>query len=116
MDTNANFLIYSKCFCIHNRIEISLYHNLLNTGDDPMIDEKSKTSRFVGLFLLGNFLFCFPVLTLFNTKAVFLGIPIFFFFMFSAWLVLIGLMIICAESNPKIPLDESESTEDRTDS
>jgi len=66
-----------------------------------MIDEKSKTTRFVGLFLLGNFLFCYPVLTLFNTTAAFLGIPIFFFFMFSAWLVLIGLMIICAESNPK---------------
>ena len=75
-----------------------------------MIDEKSKTSRFVGLFLLGNFLFCYPVMTLFNTKAVFLGIPIFFFFMFSAWLVLIGLMIICAESNPKIHLDKSKST------
>jgi hypothetical protein len=76
-----------------------------------MIDEKSKTSRFVGLFLLGNFLFSYPVITLFNIKGVFLGIPIFFFFMFSAWLVLIGLMIICAESNPKIHLDESKSTE-----
>mgnify|MGYP006995700939 FL=1 len=81
-----------------------------------MIDEKSKTSRFVGLFLLGNFLFCYPVLTLFNTKTVFLGIPIFFFFMFSAWFVLIGLMIICAESNPKIHPDKSKSTEDRIDS
>jgi len=80
-----------------------------------MIDEKSKTSRFVGLFLLGNSLFCYPVMTLFNKTAVFLGIPIFFFFMFSAWLVLIGLMIICAESDPKIHLDESESTVDRID-
>jgi hypothetical protein len=81
-----------------------------------MIDEKSKISRFVGLFLLGNFLFCYPVMTLFNTTTVFLGIPIFFFFMFSAWLVLIGLMIICSESNPKIHLDKSKSTEDRVDS
>lgn len=72
-----------------------------------MIDEKLKTSRFVGLFLLGNFLFCYPVMTLFNTTGVFLGIPIFFFFMFSAWLLLICLMIVCAESDPKIHLDGS---------
>lgn len=81
-----------------------------------MINEKLKTSRFVALFFFGNFLFCYPVLTLFNTTAVFLGIPIFFFFMFSAWLVLIGLMIICAEGEPKIHLDKSESTVDRIDS
>ncbi len=80
-----------------------------------MIDEKSKTSRFVGLFLLGNFLFSYPVMTLFNKTTVFLGIPMFFFFMFSAWLVLIGLMIICSESNPKIHLDKSKSTEYRID-
>ncbi|EFK11417.1 conserved hypothetical protein [delta proteobacterium NaphS2] len=81
-----------------------------------MIDEKLKTSRFVALFFFGHFLFCYPVMTLFNEAAVFLGIPIFFFFMFSAWLVLIGLMIICAESDPKIHLDESESTPGRIDS
>lgn len=80
-----------------------------------MIDERLKTSRFFGLFLLGNFLFCYPVMTLFNTTSVVLGIPIFFFFMFSAWLVLICLMIICAESDPKIHLNESESIDDRID-
>ncbi len=69
-----------------------------------MIDEKSKISRFIGLFLLGNFLFCYPVMTLFNTKAVFLGIPILFLFLFSAWLILISLMIICAETSPRIHL------------
>jgi hypothetical protein len=81
-----------------------------------MIDEKLKTSRFIALFFLGNFLFCYPVMTLFNTTAVFLGIPIFFLFMFSAWLVLIGLAIICAESDPKIHFDESESTTNGIDS
>jgi hypothetical protein len=73
-------------------------------GECPMIDEKSKINRFIGLFLLGNFLFCYPVMTLFNTKAVFLGIPIFFFFLFSAWLAFISLMIICAETSPRIHL------------
>lgn len=76
-------------------------------GGCPMVDEKSKISRFIGLFLFGNFLFCYPVMTLFNTKAVFLGIPIFFLFLFSAWLVLISLMIICAETSPRIHLKKS---------
>ncbi len=73
-----------------------------------MIDEKSKTNRFVGLFLLGNFLFSYPVMTLFNTESAFWGIPIFFFFMFIAWLLLIGLMIICVEKNPKIQPNKSK--------
>ena len=57
-----------------------------------MIDEKSKTSRFIGLFFLGNFLFCYPVLTLFNLNIMILGIPVFFLFFFLAWLGLISLI------------------------
>ncbi len=73
-----------------------------------MIDEKSKTNRFIGLFLLGNFLFSYPVMTLFNTKYAFWGIPIFFLFMFTAWFLLIVLMIICVEKNPKIQPKKSK--------
>ncbi len=67
-----------------------------------MVDEKSMTSRFAGLFLLGNFLFSYPVMTLFNYKTRFLGIPVFFFFMFSAWMSIIVLMMVCVEKKPKI--------------
>ena len=66
-----------------------------------MIDEKSKTSQFIGLFLLGNFLFCYPVLTLFNFPTMFLGIPVFFLYLFSAWLGLIGLVILCTETGKR---------------
>ncbi len=71
-----------------------------------MLDEKSKTSRFIGLFLLGNFLYCYPVLTLFNVPAMVFGIPIFFLFFFSAWLGLIILVLVCAESSPEIQIDD----------
>jgi len=79
---------------------------LFLTGKGPMIDEKSKTSRFIGIFLLSNFLFCYPVLTLFNIKTIFFGVPVFFFFLFSAWLGLIGLLMICAETSPRIQLSK----------
>jgi hypothetical protein len=71
-----------------------------------MLDEKSKTSRFIGLFLLGNFLFCYPVLTLFDLPVMISGIPIFFLFIFSAWLGLICLILICAETSPKIQMED----------
>ncbi len=73
-----------------------------------MVNEKSKTNRFVGLFLLANFLFSYPVMTLFNAQSAFWGIPIFFFFMFMAWLLLIVLMIICVEKNPRIQTNSSK--------
>ncbi len=80
-----------------------------------MLDEKSKTSRFIGLFLLGNFLYCYPVLTLFNVPATFFGIPVFFLFFFSAWLGLIILVLVCAETSPKIHMDDPlwSETQDR---
>jgi hypothetical protein len=71
-----------------------------------MLDEKSKTSRFIGLFLLGNFLYCYPVLTLFNVPATVFGIPVFFLFFFSAWIGLICLMLVCAETSPKINMED----------
>ncbi len=76
-----------------------------------MIDEKSKTNRFVGLFLLGNFLFSYPVMTLFNTSIDYLGIPRFFFFMFSAWLLLIGF-----RATPLSTTHSSEITSSRSNS
>lgn len=66
-----------------------------------MNNEKSKSNLFICLFLLGNFLFSYPILTLFNIKTIVLGIPVFFFYMFSAWVGLIILMIVCTESRYK---------------
>ncbi len=59
------------------------------------MDEKSRTNRFIGLLLLGNFLFCYPILTLFNSNRIVFGVPLFFLYFFFAWILLIVLMIRC---------------------
>ncbi|MFH2059158.1 MAG: hypothetical protein ABIJ59_09680 [Pseudomonadota bacterium] len=80
-----------------------------------MIDEKSKNSRFLGLFFLGNFIFCYPILTLFNSSIMVLGIPVLFLFLFSAWLGLICLMIVGTEISPRILLNKPTVSEDKKD-
>jgi len=64
------------------------------------MDEKSRPNRFIGLFLLGNFLFCYPILTLFNTHRMVWGIPLFFLYFFFTWVLLIFLMIRCTGKSP----------------
>ncbi len=60
-----------------------------------MLENKSITGRYVGLFLAGCFLFSYPFITLFNLKASVMGIPLFFFYFFAAWAVLILLIMVC---------------------
>ena len=62
-----------------------------------MPDNRSKSGRFVGLFLLGGFLFSYPVLTLFNLEDRLFGIPLLFFYLFFAWMVLIIFTIACGK-------------------
>jgi hypothetical protein len=57
--------------------------------------ERLKTDCFVGLFLLTNILFGYPVMTLFNIDGFAFCIPLFYFFLFVSWLVVIGLIILC---------------------
>jgi hypothetical protein len=65
------------------------------------MEAKSKTNQFIGLFLLGNFLFCYPILTLFNTTGRVGGIPVFFLYFFLAWGLLIVLMILGTRETPE---------------
>lgn len=62
-----------------------------------MLDGNSITGRYIGLFLFGCFVFSYPVLTLFNTEDSLFGIPLFFFYIFTAWSVLILFIIICGK-------------------
>lgn len=59
-----------------------------------MIDDRTITGRYLGLFLLGCFLFSYPVITIFNLPKQVLGIPLFFFYLFAAWLVLVLLILM----------------------
>jgi hypothetical protein len=46
----------------------------------------------VAAFMLGVALFNYPILSLFNTRAVVFGIPTLYVFVFVAWACLIGLV------------------------
>ncbi len=54
-----------------------------------MLDDKFITGKYLGLFLFGFFIFSYPVLTIFNLPDRIFGIPMFFLYLFVAWLLLI---------------------------
>jgi hypothetical protein len=51
----------------------------------PEKDSKSRTSVAISLFLAAAALFNFPIISLFNTKSLFFGIPLLYLYLFSAW-------------------------------
>ncbi|CCK78286.1 MULTISPECIES: hypothetical protein [Desulfobacula] len=58
-----------------------------------MLDSRSIKERYIGLFLFACFLFCYPVLTIFNLPIRLFGIPLFFLYIFTAWSALIFFII-----------------------
>lgn len=54
-----------------------------------MTADSKKTARLVALFLLGCLLFNYPILSLFNLKALVLGIPILYLYIFAVWVFMI---------------------------
>lgn len=56
-----------------------------------------KAQRMVALFLLGNLLFNYPLLALFNKPEMVLGIPMLYLYVFGAWGALIALVAYVAE-------------------
>jgi hypothetical protein len=57
-----------------------------------MSKPNAKGQRLVALFLLGNLLFNYPLLALFNRPDAVLGIPILYLYVFGAWGLLIVLL------------------------
>jgi hypothetical protein len=49
-----------------------------------------RNERLVALFLLGLLLFNYPLLAMFNTPGLVLGVPKLYLYLFVAWAVLIG--------------------------
>jgi hypothetical protein len=49
-----------------------------------------RNERLVALFLLGLLLFNYPLLAMFNTPRLVLGVPALYLYLFVAWAVLIG--------------------------
>jgi hypothetical protein len=52
----------------------------------------------MALFGLGCLLFNYPVLSLFNVSAVVFGVPVLYAYIFAAWVLLVALMALAAES------------------
>jgi len=78
-----------------------------------MLDSRSITGRYVGLFLLGCFLFSYPVLTLFNLKNYLFGLPLFFLYLFSAWSVLIVSIILSGIISGPLHTSELDKQENK---
>ena len=63
-----------------------------------MQEHERRGQRLVVLFIFGCLLFNYPVLSLFNVAAMFLGVPVLYAYIFAAWAILVALMALAAES------------------
>jgi hypothetical protein len=58
----------------------------------------TKGQRLVAIFLLGNMLFNYPILFLFNKAYLIMGIPLLYAYIFTAWALLIALLAVVVET------------------
>jgi len=59
-----------------------------------MTPDRLKNRRLVGVFLLGWILFNYPVFSLFSRHTALLGIPLLYAYVFGAWALIIGLIML----------------------
>lgn len=57
-----------------------------------MPKSSSRTPRLIAVLLLGAMLLNFPLLAIFNVKAMLWGIPVLYVYLFAAWAVVIALV------------------------
>lgn len=57
-----------------------------------MTPDSAKSHRLIVLFLLGAFLFNYPVLSIFNRPEGIGGIPLLFLYIYAAWAAVIALL------------------------
>ena len=62
-----------------------------------MIRPSIKGPRLVALFLLGLLLLNYPLLSLFEKPGEIFGIPLLYAYVFTVWMLLIGLMALVLE-------------------
>jgi hypothetical protein len=62
-----------------------------------MANRAVQAQRLVAVFALGCLLFFYPLLSLFNIGGTVFGIPVLYAYLFSAWGLLIVLMIVIVE-------------------
>lgn len=62
-----------------------------------MVKPNIKTQRLAVLFVLGNLLFNYPLLALFNRATLVAGAPLLYVYVFAAWALLIALLALVIE-------------------
>lgn len=62
-----------------------------------MNKQNVKGERLIALFMLGNVLFNYPLLALFNQPVMPGGMPLLYLYVFGAWAALIALLAITVE-------------------
>lgn len=65
-----------------------------------MITETKRTTRFIGLFLLGYLLFNHPLIRLFNHPFTVMGIPLLYLYIFGVWVLLIFAVVMIVRNLP----------------
>lgn len=65
-----------------------------------MTRDKLKNGRLVAVFLIGLVMFNYPLLSLFNMDTLFMGIPLFYVYLFAAWLSIILLTSWITKERP----------------
>ncbi len=75
-----------------------------------MTPKDRKNKRLIGLFLLGFVLFHYPLLALFNLEATIFGMPLIFFYIFTAWALLILLAAIATKTRWRSPSKPATKT------
>ena len=67
---------------------------------------KRRGERLVGLLLAGIVLLNFPLLSVFSVKRLVFGIPVLFLYIFSVWILLIGIKAVVLRGRPAAPADD----------
>ena len=77
-----------------------------------MIHDPRKNGRLIALFLVGLVLFNYPILSLFNRPLDVFGIPVLYLYIFFAWCLIIGLIVIATNTRDRLPTGESDNYRD----
>ena len=77
-----------------------------------MPQDRLKSGRLIALFLMGVVLFNHPILSLFNRNLMLLGIPLLYFYIFLAWCLVIGCIILITHTHDATLSADSEEYRD----
>ncbi|MEM1043116.1 MAG: hypothetical protein AAGI91_10860 [Bacteroidota bacterium] len=75
-----------------------------------------RSQRLIALFGLGVVVFTYPLLSLFSSAEVVLGLPVFYAYLFGVWAGLIGLAAWVIEGRrPRLPAEAERAETDRAE-